>query len=217
MASLTPNLQLPRCPHCRIDKPHLPRGGQHVTVDHAGQNQRFWAVYKCLNCGGLVIAGGTADGQPVKEVYPEPTGAVSDALPDAARDYLSQALESVSAPAGAVMLAASAVDAMLKEKGYVQGTLNDRIDKAAEKHLITQEMARWAHQVRLDANEPRHADTRRPRPTTSDARRSCDFASALGDLLFVIPARVTRGLSDAQEEPQPATTSASSGSLRTGG
>jgi hypothetical protein len=55
------------------------------------------------------------------------------------------------------MLAASAVDAMLKHKNYTVGSLKDRIDKAAKDHLITSEMAAWAHEIRLDANDERHA------------------------------------------------------------
>ena len=42
------------------------------------------------------------------------------------------------------MLCASAVDAMLKEKGHQDGTLNQRINKAVEDHLLTQEMGDWA-------------------------------------------------------------------------
>ena len=45
---------------------------------------------------------------------------------------------------------------MLKKKEYKKGSLYSRIDKAAEDHLITEEMAKWAHEVRLDSNEPRH-------------------------------------------------------------
>lgn len=51
------------------------------------------------------------------------------------------------------MLAASAVDALLKLKGYTAGSLYARIEKAAEDHVITQDMAKWAHEVRLDAND----------------------------------------------------------------
>ena len=56
------------------------------------------------------------------------------------------------------MLSASSIDAMLKSKGYKKGNLYKRIEKAAEDHLITSEMAKWAHQVRLGANDERHAD-----------------------------------------------------------
>lgn len=92
------------------------------------------------------------------------------------------------------MLSASSVDAMLKIKGYTAGTLYTRIQKAVEDHLITAEMATWAHEVRLDANDQRHADEAVSLPTTQDATRVLEFASALADYLFVLPSRVQRGL-----------------------
>ena len=92
------------------------------------------------------------------------------------------------------MLAASAVDAMLKQRGLTEGSLYSRIEKAAEQHLITGEMTKWAHAVRLDANDQRHADEAAQLPTEADAQRSIDFAAALAEILFVLPARVERGL-----------------------
>ena len=97
------------------------------------------------------------------------------------------------APAGAVMLIASAVDAMLKNKGYKDGSLYERINKAAADHSITEEMAAWAHDIRLDANEQRHANESAPLPTEEDAARVLEFALALGEFLYVLPARVKRG------------------------
>jgi len=92
------------------------------------------------------------------------------------------------------MLAASAVDAMLKEKGYLAGSLYSRIDKAATDHVFTSDMAAWAHDVRLDANDQRHADEQSSLPVEDDARRVIDFALALAEILFVLPSRVARGL-----------------------
>ncbi len=93
------------------------------------------------------------------------------------------------------MLAASAVDAMLKAKEYREGSLYARINQAATDHIITEDMARWAHHVRLGANEPRHADEEKPHATPQiEAAQSVEFASALGHILFVLPSRVTRGL-----------------------
>lgn len=104
-----------------------------------------------------------------------------------------QALASLQAPAGAVMLAASSVDAMLKEKGLKEGSLNTRIDAAAQQHLITPEMGAWAHDIRLDANDQRHADEASVLPSEADAVKAIDFANALAQFLFVLPARVERG------------------------
>lgn len=95
------------------------------------------------------------------------------------------------------MLAASSVDAMLKEKSYKTGSLYDRINKAATDHLITKEMATWAHEVRLDANDQRHADDKADLPSEADAIRVIEFAEALATFLFVLPGRVTRGIKDA--------------------
>ena len=68
-----------------------------------------------------------------------------------------------------------------------------RIEEAAKNHLITSEMAAWAHDVRLDANDQRHADVAASLPTTADAQKCVEFARALAEFLFVLPARVQRG------------------------
>jgi hypothetical protein len=85
----------------------------------------------------------------------------------------------------------------LKAEGYKDGTLYERIDLAAKNHLITDSMAKWAHEVRLDANDQRHADENAPLPTEADARHSVDFAMSLAQFLIVLPARVKRGLAKA--------------------
>lgn len=128
----------------------------------------------------------------VTDIWPTPQS-VDESVPDRARTYLQQAISSIAAPSGAVMLTASAVDAMLKEKGLKSGSLYQRIDKAAAEHLITIEMAAWAHEVRLDANDQRHADEEGAMPDEADARRSIEFTLALAQFLFVLPARVAQG------------------------
>ena len=91
------------------------------------------------------------------------------------------------------MLTASAVDAMLKGKGYKTGNLHSRIQLAAKDHLITKEMAEWAHEVRLDANDQRHSDEDGPLPSRADAAKSFEFVKALAQFLYVLPALVASG------------------------
>ncbi|WP_419604186.1 DUF4145 domain-containing protein [Thiolapillus sp.] len=125
---------------------------------------------------------------------------VDETLPDKAKDLLEQAIDSsINAPAGAVMLTASSIDAMLKAKGLTEGSLYARIKKAAEQNLITEDMADWAHEVRLNANDQRHADESASLPTSEDAKRVIDFVQALGMVLFVLPARVRRGIESAKD------------------
>lgn len=98
------------------------------------------------------------------------------------------------------MLAASSVDAMLKEKGYTEGNLYPRIEQAVKDHLITKEMSKWAHQVRLDANDQRHADESAELPTEVDAKKTIQFAQALAEFLFVLPAMVEQGLKEKSDK-----------------
>lgn len=198
MVRLSNNLELAKCPHCAIANPNLGMRHNLETLDHAGGNKRLWYIYACGRCGGLVVASGTGHLEDVREVIPESPD-VDITIPDTARVYLQQALNSTHAPAGAVMLCASAVDAMLKHRGYKTGSLYNRIDQAAKDHEITNEMARWAHDVRLDANDQRHADEEATLPNEEDARRAIDFVVALGQIMFVLPARVRRGLEEQSE------------------
>ncbi len=90
---------------------------------------------------------------------------------------------------------------MLKEKGLKDGRLYERIHDAVAQHLISEDLAQWAHQVGLDPNDPRYGDEWASMPSLEEARRCLDFALTLADILFVLPARVTRGI--AESEPRP--------------
>lgn len=199
LIDLSEYLLLPRCPHCSVDTPNIIRLYRFDTVDFKGKNPRAWGCYSCSRCGGVIIASSHRDGSFIKECYPD-VPAISSDLPERPREYLSQAVNSLHAPAGAVMLAAGAVDAMLKEKGYKDGTLYKRIEAAARDHLITDGMKEWAHKVRLGANEQRHSDEDATFPSVEEARHLIEFATALGQFLFVLPAMVQRGVEDVSDD-----------------
>jgi hypothetical protein len=101
------------------------------------------------------------------------------------------------------MLAASAIDAMLKDRGYRDGSLYARIKKSSEDGALTREMAEWAHVIRLSANEPRHADDDFNGATGDDADQIIAFTKALGEYLYVLPARVRSW--QAKVQPEEAT------------
>lgn len=199
MLVLRSQLNLPSCPHCGVNTPNLMLLSRAETTSFDAK-KRTWGIYGCQRCGGVVVASAYQWEQSVLQHFPGSTK-VDDAVPSPASDYLKQAFEALHAPAGAVMLAASAVDAMLKAKGLTKGSLYDRIDEAVKNHTITDDMGKWAHQIRLDANDQRHADQNAPLPDSNDARRVVDFASALAQFMFVLPARVTRGLAATGSQP----------------
>jgi DNA-directed RNA polymerase subunit RPC12/RpoP len=103
MPYLSPNLDLARCPHCNVDRPNLVTVvSQFTTTMHDGRVQRAWVSYKCTRCGGVVVAGGLfgRSGQSIEvtEIYPRPVQ-VDESLPAIAREYLSQAINSLRPPA----------------------------------------------------------------------------------------------------------------------
>ena len=163
----------------------------------------YWAVHVCRSCAGVVAAGlaydpkkrlrpGEPEHPPIAEwIVPAPHS-LAESIPQRVAYYLEQAGETLTSVAASIVMSASAVDAMLKEKKYEQGSLYERIEKAAQEGVITQEMASLAHDVRLDANDQRHADLAAQNPTSLDALRCFDFAEALAEMMFVLPGRVKR-------------------------
>jgi hypothetical protein len=99
-------------------------------------------------------------------------------------------------------MAGSAVDGMLKANSLVDGTLYARIDEALKRNLLTQGMADWAHEVRLGSNRPRHADKDKPNVSPAEAKQSVEFAEALGNFLFVLNAKIKRGIAAAKSSEQ---------------
>ena len=78
----------------------------------------------------MVTAWATALEQVVREWFPF-AKSINEDIPERPRTYLKQALESLHAPSGAVMLASSCVDAMLRAKGtateaYILGSKRPR-------------------------------------------------------------------------------------------
>lgn len=204
-------LHLDRCPHCSIAKPRLERVWRTQSFDCDRGDPRIWTVYLCGSCGGAILtAVQTIEiGQNrIQSIEGEITGiwpaaySAPDVLPTRAREFLTQAVTSLHAPAGSILLAASAVDAMLKDKGITGGSLKSRIQTAADTHLITSEMAAWGQEIRLDANDQRHADESAPLPNATDATKVLEFAKALVQFLYVLPARVTRGRSPVGSEQE---------------
>ncbi|MEZ8534305.1 DUF4145 domain-containing protein [Vibrio cyclitrophicus] len=177
--------------------PRVSLYNQFETKDHSQLNYRRWGVYVCSSCGGVVTAWANDWGADVQQYFPNSTS-VSEDVPEKPRIYLQQANDSLHAPAGAVMLSASAVDAMLKFRGLGEGSLYKRIELAIEQNILTSDMGEWAHEVRLDANDQRHADEDASLPTMEDARRALDYALALAEFLFILPNRVKRGISNAK-------------------
>jgi hypothetical protein len=195
------NLEIERCPHCSVSNPLLVEVWSQLTQGSANQVPVGWGAFACTRCGGVSVASGMAgsgiDPRYPNKVFPTPKSAHRD-LPDVARTFLQQAFDTLHAPDAAAVMAGSAVDAMLKSRGLEKGSLYDRIDQALDQHILTDGMARWAHSVRLGSNRPRHSDADNPHVSEEEAQQSVEFAEALGQFLFVLTAKIERGIEAAK-------------------
>lgn len=184
------------CPHCGIAKPLLSQKWISDCIDIPNTSYgKKWGVYICSSCNKFILAEGKLGNQSTNEIeclYPE-VKEIPNELPERAKKFLEQAFSSLNAPDGAAMLAGSAVDSMLKEKGLKEGSVYTRIETAVKDGILTKEMGEWAHEVRLGSNRPRHSDEQNPHVTPQEAEQACEFASTLGYVLFVLPERVSRG------------------------
>src|SRR5688572_20246898 len=127
MPTVSGTLDLPRCPRCGIAKPLLNR-----QWGWKGP-RRYWATYLCTVCAEIVLASADSEHDTLRECLPF-ANTVSEHIPQRAAAYLRQAQDSLAQPAGSLMLSASAVDAMLKAKDLRDGSLYQRIEKAATAH-----------------------------------------------------------------------------------
>lgn len=196
--SLGNNLNLPQCPHCGIQNPLLRKTSDFQTVAARSNIHRTWFAFACSVCGGGVLAAAFKNSDKVIEYYPE-LRVVDAIVPERARKRLQEASNALHAPGASIMSCASGIDWMLKDKGYDQGVLFNRIEQAAAAGLLTDDMKEWAHVVRLEANAERHADPDYADPTTEDAKRTLDFALALAEILYVLPERANQGRQAAQQ------------------
>ncbi|MBS3850488.1 DUF4145 domain-containing protein [Devosia sp. BSSL-BM10] len=188
---------LTRCPHCSVAAPNL----EPVWSDsfkHVGT--LGWAAFRCGTCKYVVVARIMYTPQKfiIKAMWPEAKVAHDD-IPEPARTFLQQAYETLHAPDAAAVMAGSAVDAMLKAHDLTEGSLYSRIDTALKQNILTKAMSDWAHEVRLGSNRPRHADKESPHVSTDEAKQSVEFAEALASFLFVLTARIQRGIEAAEK------------------
>ncbi len=118
---------------------------------------------------------------------------------------LQQARDAIHTPDACLMVCVSALDAVPQEKDVMpdKGTLNDRIKAAAENYLITEDVANWVNQIRLEANDIRHPENNRYLVTQEEAQQNLEFTEALAEILFVLPERVTRELEKTEENKIP--------------
>jgi hypothetical protein len=183
------------CPHCGISAPALMlvwSSGEPIPRAD-GRAPSRWSIYRCTSCGHLVTAKGNPAegvGNPIIVAVFPPIWSPHNTLPQRVAHYLKQARSTLANADASVVMSASAIDAILKDHKLREGSLYKRIEQAVTEGLLTSRMAEWAHRVRLDANNPRHADEDVAPMSAEDAERAFDFAEALAEYMYVLPSRM---------------------------
>ena len=198
---------VPRCPYCAISAPQiLLIHSPDLVRPLDGSAPAKWAAYGCTSCASWLVVKGDPNefniaNPRIIEIIPGFPQAHED-LPERARRFLDQAMQTLAESDASAVMSGSAVDAMLKELGYEKGSVYERIDKAVKDRHLTEAMGEWAHSVRLGSNRPRHADDVNPHMSLAEARQSLEFAEALGQFLFVLTAKINRGIAAAKDAGQ---------------
>jgi hypothetical protein len=200
-----------RCPHCQVANPQMKQLWQTPHPVHPKDSPNVghvWAVYQCTTCSQMTLVkckpsiradirkNWPALNLQVADIFPT-HAAVQAEIPGPANRYLVQAHETLQSPDASAVMSASAIDAMLKDKGFGKGSLYERIDAAVTAHVLTEGMGKWAHAVRLEANNVRHADASNPHLTQPQAKQVLEFATALGDFIYVLTAKIEKGAENA--------------------
>jgi Domain of unknown function (DUF4145) len=157
-------------------------------------------VYVCGNCTGLVHVmwstgesaferGGLYD----YKVLPWPLlGKLkpSDNWPEGVKRFWVQSHDSLKNENwdAANVMARSALQFVVREKGAKKGTLRDQIDDLVSKGVLQPVMQEWAHEVRELANESAHPHAPIPAEVTArDARDIVNFTDFLLYYLYDLP------------------------------
>jgi hypothetical protein len=186
------HIDLENCPHCQIANPLLVLHWFAPSGDI--QLNGGWGVYSCSKCLRCILTWAPTVGE-IQHIWPQ-SMILPDDIPPRAHRALREAIKITGvAPSASIISSARAVEFMLDAKGICVGTgkkLYAKIEEAAAQQIIIPDMKTWAHEIRLAANDERHPDL--DDATTDEAQQCVEFALALAQNLFVLPARIKRGL-----------------------
>ena len=198
------------CPHCGIRGVAFTIASEQLVRTDPALLFDTFAI--CGRCGRGILAsfepiGGESPtrllqagrghqlGSPTISPAAPSTGA-PDRTPERAADYYRQGMENLPGNLDAASsMFRSALEAGLREKfPDIEGTLNQRIERAADQGGLTPDLAKWAHQIRLSGNEAVHGGEQFSK---EEAERLHAFTELVFLYLFKLPAM----LEDARAVP----------------
>jgi len=207
-------IDIETCSRCGVANPaYVKVYKDYSFYDLNDHYRRIVACFRCTSCQEIILAetekivssdvkgyfhalaSNTQFKINIDKIFPE-IKPISENIPDRPRYYLKAAKNTLHEPSASIVSSAAAIDSMLRDKGIAsqdsETSLYQRIRQAVAEGILTQNMAEWAHAVRLDANAQRHADHNAAFPNREDANRVFELAQSLAEILYVIPEKARR-------------------------
>lgn len=175
----------------------------HAEKKKANSSKKLnFDLYQCRNCMGFVHVlwsaqefGSSMQGLYNFYVLPAPIGKPrpSDCWPENVQRYWTQAHEALRRESwdAAVVMARSALQLALRDKGAVKGTLYSEIENLASKGILPPLIKDWSHEVRDLGNDSAHPDSQAPQPSSQDAEDIVHFLDSTLMYLYDFPKHVS--------------------------
>jgi hypothetical protein len=193
------------CPHCSAENTTFLFQHSYQVIEN-DQSKSCWMLFRCPRCLSGVVVKGTSKqlGIPPDEYegdihglffsvdhFPKryPIEAPGGLPPDIKRLYLrtAQSLQRDDTD-GASMLARKTLEITLKKKfGEFTGSLSQRIKSLNHEHLLTDDLAQWADEIRIDGNQGVHESAE---PDRENTRQLKEFLHVFLLYTFSLPALV---------------------------
>lgn len=135
----------------------------------------------------------------LKSISPSPPNTLApEDTPSRAASYFRQGMENLrNNHDAAVSMFRSALEAGLKQKfPDINGSLFERIERAAAQNGLTPELAEWAHQIRLGGNDAVHGDEEFSK---EDVERLQAFTELVFMYLFTLPGMLAKARDESEE------------------
>jgi uncharacterized protein DUF4145 len=185
------HLSLDVCPQCQITSPLLVRVWQSFEQPLQDKVKSSYALYLCTRCQELVLTVSDDRYEEITLIWPKPI-TLPQEIPSRAKKALDEAIKTKGiAPSLSILSCSRSLEFMLRDKGAEGAKLFHLIKDAAQKHILVGGMKEWADEVRWFANDERHPDE--GDATAEEAQLCIDFALAVAQNLFVLPARIVKG------------------------
>ena len=138
-------------------------------------------------------------GTELREMFPSPPKP-PEHIPNNVKLFFKQAMNNLPQDwdAAGVMFRKTLETALKDKFPSIRGPLSQRINEAANQQQLTPDLAKWAHQIRLDGNNAAHGG----KPLSKkDAQSLADFTNLVLLYLYTLPGMLVQARGSNSKTP----------------